>query len=194
MRGGRRPGGQKVGPGARARLLEAHQLMTAGSFAEAATKFTEMAAMARERGMTRMAATLSAKAAQCHARAGNQQGLISNTELALGDAKMEGDADHSSRTFGELLGSLAGTAFSGGVPQLEGAIRNALGVAPKIPTRTGAPVAADGVAALADVNRTMRRQIPVDCGACGAPVMANDVKFNDAGHADCPYCGCILTA
>lgn len=184
MRGGRRPGGQRVGPGARARLLEAHELKQAGKYAEAATKFTEMAAMARERGMPRMAATLSAKAAQCHAQAGNQQGLIANTELAIADAKMDGDSDHSSRTFGELLGSLAGTSFSGATPQLEGAIRNALGVAPVM--ATAAPAA--------DANRTMRRQIPAECDACGAPVSSNDVKFNDIGHADCPYCGSILTA
>ena len=199
MRGGRRPGGQKVGSGARQRLLEAHELKNSGRFAEAAVKFTELATMARERGMTRMAATLSAKAAQCHAQSGNQQGLISNTELALGDAKMEGDADHSSRTFGELLGSLVGTPFGGAVPQLEGAIRNALGVVPKVPVRPAGSVGiADalgaGAALASDVNRTMRRQIPAECGSCGAPVMAADVKFNDAGHADCPYCGCILTA
>lgn len=188
MRGGRRPGGQRVGQAARARLLAAHELKGAGKFAEAAEEFTTMAAMARERGMPRMAATLSAKAAQCHAQAGNQQGLVSSTELALGDAKMEGDADHASRTFGELLSSLGGTAFSGAVPQFEGAIRNALGVAPKMR-------ATDAVEASANAagGRSQRRTIPAECGSCGAPVSASDVKFNASGDADCPYCGCILT-
>jgi hypothetical protein len=183
MRGGRRPVGQRVGPGARARLLEAHELKRQGKFADAAARFTEMAAMARERGMPRMASTLSAQAAQCHAQAGNQQGLIASTEAAIGDAKVEGDAEHSSRTFGELLGSLSGTQFGAAAPQFEGAIRNALGVAPAMNAGAGA-----------DVNRTMRRQIPAECEGCGAPVSSADVKFNDTGHADCPYCGSILTA
>jgi hypothetical protein len=184
MRGGRRPGGQRIGPGARARLLEAHELKRSGKFAEAAAKFTEMAAMARERGMPRMAATLSAKAAQCHARAGNQQGLISSTEAAIADAKLDADPEHSSRTFGELLGSLQGTTFGAAAPQIEGAIRNALGVAPTVAS----------AAATGDVNRSMRRQIPAECDACGAPVSSADVKFNETGHADCPYCGSVLTA
>jgi hypothetical protein len=175
--------GQRIGPGARARLMEAHQLKRNGQFAEAAARFTEMAGIARERGMPRMASTLAAQAAQCHARAGNQQGLIAATEAAIADAKVEGDSHHASRTFGELLGSLDGTSFAGAKGDMDGAIRAALGVAPAV---------ASGPTA--DVNRSMRRQLPGECDACGAPVSAAEVKFPEDGHADCPYCGSILTA
>jgi hypothetical protein len=163
--------------------MEAHQLKRSGQYAEAAARFSEMAGIARERGMPRMAATLAAQAAQCHARAGNQQGLIASTEAAIADAKLEGDPQHAARTFGELLGSLDGTTFAGAKGQLDGAIRNAIGVAPVVPA-----------AATADVNRTLRRQLPAECDSCGAPVSSAEVKFNDDGNADCPYCGSILTA
>jgi hypothetical protein len=188
MRGGRRAGGQKLGEGARARLLEAHQLKKAGRFAEAAAKFSEMAAMARERDKPRMASYLGAQAAQCHAQAGDQQGLVQATELALSDARTEADPEHSSRTFGELLSSLSGTAFAGAAPQFDSAIRTALGVAPHTPT--AAAVTPNRTAP----NRTQQRHLPTECGSCGAPVSATEVKFNESGHADCPYCGCILTA
>jgi hypothetical protein len=182
-RGGRRPVGQKFGPKAQARLQEAHALKQSGRFAEAAAQFSEMAAIARERDRPRMASYLSAQAAQCHAKAGDQQGLVQATELALADARTEADPDHSSRTFGELLSSLQGTAFAAAAPQLDTAIRNALGVAPH------APAAAPAVP-----NRTMQRQLPSECSACGGPVSAAEVKFTESGHADCPYCGSILTA
>jgi hypothetical protein len=182
MRGGRRTTEQKLGPKAQARLQEAHALKQSGRFAEAAATFTEMAAIARERDRPRMASYLSAQAAQCHAKAGNQQGLVQATELALSDAREEADPDHSSRTFGELLASLQGTAFEGAAPQFDGAIRNALGVAPSAPATMAAP------------NRSMQRHLPSDCSSCGAPVSAADIKFTETGHADCPYCGSILTA
>lgn len=182
VRGGRRAMGQRLGPNARAQLLEAHQLKQAGRFAEAAARFDQMGAIARERARPRMSAYLFAQAAQCHARAGNQQALIASTQNAVADAKLEGDADHSARTFGELVGSLQGTAFAGAKPQIESAIRDALGVAPAAPA---APAAA---------NRSQQRSLPGECEACGAPVSATLVKFTAEGHADCPYCGSILTA
>lgn len=185
VRGGRRAAGQKLGPQARARLLEAHDLKRSGQFALAAARFSEMAGIARERGMPRMAATLSAQAAQCHARAGDQNGLVAATEAAIADAKVDGDAEHSARTFGELVGALQGTAFAAAGGQIEGAIRGALGVTPVAP---GAPADA------ASMSRSMRRQLPAECAACGAPVSAAEVKFLESGDADCPYCGSILTA
>ncbi|MEQ1503350.1 MAG: hypothetical protein ABMB14_14020, partial [Myxococcota bacterium] len=182
VRGGRRAG-EKLGPQVRARLMEAHQLKQSGQYALAAAKFTEMAQIARERGRSRIATTLWAQAAQCHAKAGNQQGLTEATQSAIAEAQLEADTDHSSRAFGELLGSLQGTAFAGATPQLEGAIRTAIGVAPVAST---APVG--------EVNRSLRRNLPSECEGCGAPVSSAEVKFNASGNADCPYCGSILTA
>ena len=181
MRGGRRATGQRLGPNVRAQLMEAHELKRSGRFAEAAARFDQMAAIARERDRRRMSAYLFAQAAQWHARAGSQQALIASTQNAIQDAKLEGDPDHSARTFGELLGSLQGTAFAAAKPQLETAIRDALGVAPV----ASAPAVA---------NRSQQRSLPGECEACGAPVSAGLVKFTAEGHADCPYCGSILTA
>jgi hypothetical protein len=182
LRGGRRAGAQRIGPVARQRLMEAHELKASGQFAAAATRFDELAAIARERGMPRMATTLAAQAAQCHAKAGNQQGLLASAEAAIGAAQVDGDQQHSARTFGELLGSLDGTAFAGAKDQFDGAIRTALGVTPT----TAAP-------AVGEVNRNQRRTLPAECDNCGAPVESASVKFNDDGNADCPFCGSILT-
>jgi hypothetical protein len=182
MRGGRRQAGQRLGPGARQQLQEAHQLKQSGRFAEAAAKFDTMGGIARERGMSRMSAWLFAQAAQCHAKAGDRRALVSSTENAISDARLEGDARHSARTFGELVGSLDGTPFAGAKGDIEGAIRNALGVAPSV---GGEPVA---------VNRSQSRGLPTECDGCGAPVSASLVKFTEDGHADCPYCGSVLTA
>ncbi|MEQ1571463.1 MAG: hypothetical protein ABMA64_37900, partial [Myxococcota bacterium] len=182
VRGGRRAGAQRIGPGARARLMEAHRLKEGGQFTEAAARFSEMAGIARERQMMRMATTLSGLAAQCAAAAGDKGGLVAATEAAIGDAKVDGDAKHSARTFGELLGALEGTPFAGARGDFEGAIRSALGVTPS----TGS--------ATPDVNRTLRRTLPSECDECGAPVESAALRFSDDGHADCPYCGSILTA
>jgi hypothetical protein len=181
MRGGRRAGGQRLGPVARQMLQEAHQLKESGKLAEAAAKFDSMGAIARERGLRRMSAHLYAQAAQCHAKLGDRQALVASTENAIADARMEGDASHSARTFGELLGSLDGTAFAGAKGDFEGAIRNAIGVAPS----AGGP---------GSVNRSQTRHLPTECDSCGAPVSASLVKITEDGHADCPYCGSVLTA
>jgi hypothetical protein len=183
VRGGRRGGGG-LGPRAREQLASARALAQSGQHAEAAAAYTRMAGIARERGMPRMAATLSARAAESHARAGDRQGLVAATEAAIGDAKIEADADHASRTFGDLLSSLKETEFAGAAPEMEGAIRQALGVAPTPPPAEGTPA----------VSRSVRRHLPTACDACGAPVSSAELRFNDRGDADCPYCGSILTS
>ena len=185
MRGGRRRGGKGgLGEKARALLKEAREHAERGEHAEAAALFSRMAGVARERGMPRMASTLAVRAAQCQAKIGDREGLIASTEAAIGDAKREGDSGHAARNFGDLLSSLQGTAFASASPEIEGAIRSALGVSPD----TG-----DGNANV-DVNRSMRRHMPSECDACGAPVSSEGLRFNESGHADCPLCGTVLTS
>lgn len=182
VRGGRRGGGG-LGVRAREQLAAARALAEGGQFAEAAAAYSRMAGIARERGMPRMAATLGARAARCHARAGDRQGLISSLEAAIGDAKVEGDADYSARTFGDLLTGLKDTQFAGATADMEGAIRQALGVSPATP-----PAEAQAL------GRSVRRHLPSECDGCGAPVSSAELRFNERGDADCPYCGSILTA
>lgn len=181
VRGGRRVQEQKLGPKARTLLLEAHQHRRNNQFTEAASELSAVAAIARERAMVRMASFLSAQAAICCAKAGDQQGLIAATELAITDAKIEGDADYSSRTFGALLASLEGTPFSNVAVDLDKAIRTALGTVPQAQIKA-AP------------NRSMQRHLPTECASCGATFTAGDVSFHDTGRADCPSCGSVLDA
>ncbi|MEZ4241741.1 MAG: hypothetical protein R3F59_37455 [Myxococcota bacterium] len=184
LRGGRRQQRGGLGEKAREQLQQARALAEAGKFAEAAASYDRMAGIARERDMPRMASTLSAKAAQNHAKAGDRQGLVASTEAAIGDAKQEGDAGHAARTFGDLVGSLGGTSFASAAPDIEGAIRQALGVSP----------AAAPTPEASGLGRSQRRNLPTACDACGAPVSAGDLRFDERGDADCPYCGSILTA
>lgn len=181
VRGGRRTSAQKLGAGTRAKLQEAHQFKAGGQSAEAAARFDEVAGVASDRGFPRMASYLAAQAAQCHAKAGNQQGFLAATEKAIAEGKLEADSDHAARTFGELLAGLQDTGFAAAVPELEGAIRQALGVAPH-PPGTAQP------------NRSRQRHLPSECEACGGKVSAELVKYNEIGQADCPYCSSILTA
>lgn len=182
MRGGRRAAGQRLGPVARQKLQEAHQLEQAGQLAEAATRFDAMGGIARDRGLRRMSTFLFARAAQCHAKVGDRDAFVASTENALADARMQGDPSHSARTFGALLDALEGTPFADARADFEAAIRNAVGVAPAAPGEQGV------------VNRSQARGLPTECDSCGAPVQPALVKVTDDGHADCPYCGSILTA
>ena len=42
------------------------------------------------------------------------------------------------------------------------------------------------------VNRAVRRSLPKQCSACGAPVSSAEVAFGENGTADCHYCGTVL--
>lgn len=182
MRGGRRVGEQRIGAVARQRLAEAHELEGRGEHATAAARFREVAGICRDRGLSRMATTLSAKAARCFARVGDEQGFVGATEAAIGDARLEADPQHAARTFGELLAGLEGTKFAGGRDALDAAIRSAVGIAPALPAAAG------------EVNRNQRRTVPEECEHCGAGLASVALRFNDDGSADCPFCGSVLTA
>ena len=182
VRGGRRSAAV-LGDRAREQIAEAHQLAASGQWAEAAPALSRLAGIARERGLSRMAATLGARAAQGYARTGDRDAFLAATEAAIGDAKVEGDADHGSRTFGELLAAVSDTTFSGLVPDLEGAIRQALGATPTRPSAE-APT----------MGRSVRRHLPASCEACGSDVEGATLRFNERGDADCPTCGSVLTS
>lgn len=182
LRGGRRTE-QKLGPKLREKLLEGMKEEGDGAFAQAAAKLSEVAAIARERGMARVASSLSARAARCCAKGGDQAGMLAATELAIGDARLEADAEHASRTFGDLLVTIDGSSLSNLAPEIEAAIRSALGTAPQRERpKAGAP------------NRNLQRHLPSECPACGLKITAEELLFDGTGRADCPACSTILVA
>jgi hypothetical protein len=184
VRGGRRIQEQRIGPGARARVMEAHRLESDGQLSPAAGAFAEVARITRERSLTRMATFLAAGAARCSAKAGDRDGFVQNAELAIGAAKLEGDAGFSARTFGALVASLSQTPFAAGAPSFAEAVHQAVGVAPSVAI-VDAPTA--------EASRSWRRHLPGECTGCGGAVASDAVVFNDDGTADCTYCGSVLT-
>lgn len=180
-RGGRRSAGNRLGDVARQRLMEAHQRYQDGQYAEAAERFGRMAEVARERNMPQIAAHLSAKAAASHAQLGDAGQMRSWLDRAVSDARQVTDKDRTARTFGTLVQVLRGSPLAGSADEIEAELRQQLGVTPKASEGGGT------------VNRSMRRQLPQRCSACGAPVSGAEVQFNEDGSADCNFCGSILT-
>lgn len=183
-RGGRRAGAGALGDVARQRLHEAHELMAGGQFPQAAALFARMAGVARERGMPRMAAHLAARAAAAHARAGDAAGFQEMASAAIADARVDGDKDRAARDFGILAEVVRDSPLASAADELEAAVRSQLGVAPRAPA-----AAAEG----GPVNRSMRRHLPQACVSCGAPVSGAQLRFNDDGSVDCPFCGSLMT-
>jgi hypothetical protein len=178
VRGGRRLGEQRLGDRARDALVASHAARDGGRWAEAAPGFEKSAMVCRDRGMTRSATWLGTLAAECRARAGDAAGAVAALEAAIGDARADGDKGHSAQVFGELLAALAGTPLAGAVADLERAIRDAVGVAPKPPGG-------------ADVNRTLKRTLPATCDTCGTATDAARARRSEDG-ADCHVCGAVL--
>jgi hypothetical protein len=185
LRGGRRIAEQKIGPGARARVMDAHRLGRDGQHREAAAAFADVARITRERHLSRMATHLGAQAARYSAKAGDKDGFVQHAEQAIADARTEGDAAFSARTFGTLVASLADTPFAAGASSFAEAVHQAVGVAPAVAI-VDAPTA--------EASRSWRRHLPSECLACGGTVGSSEVVFNRDGTADCVYCGSLLTA
>ncbi len=179
-RGGRRSAENRLGAVARQRMMEGNQLFRSGDYAAAAERFERMAPVARDRGMPRVAAHLSVRAAASHAKLGAQAAFDTWLDHAIADAKQDGDKERSSRMFGKLLKVVRDSPLAGQADALEQKVRSQVGVPPKVPE--GEVV----------VNRSMRRHLPSKCAACGAPVEADEVEFNEDGSVDCDHCGSIL--
>jgi len=180
-RGGRRKLEHRLGNVARQRIQEGHAHLGTGEASEAATKFSGMADVAREREMPRVAAHLGAHAALAHAIAGDREAFEVALESAVAAARQDADKDRSSRLFGTILDRLAETGLGESVEELRTSLRNQLGVTPKAPT------------ADPSVNRSMRRHLPKVCATCGADVDEVTVAFNDDSSADCERCGSLLS-
>lgn len=181
-RGGRRRAGNRLGDVARQRMQEARQHYRQGQYAEAAGLFERMAGVARERDLTRVAIHMGVRAAACHAHLGHGEAFDQWLAHAMHDAKAEGDRDRSARTFGQLVKVLADTPLADRSDDVAQTVRSQLGVMPKAPERSGTPI-----------NRSVRRHLPKACASCGAPVVADEVEFNEDGAVDCDTCGGLVS-
>jgi len=181
VRGGRREAGTKMGDKARERLRAAHALASDGDHAGASAELTELAGIARKRGLHRIAVHLGTRAAAQAARAGDRDGVIAAAEVAIADAKLDGDKPRSARAFGRIIKALRAGDHDEAAERVAAKVRSELGVAAKAPS-------GDGPA----VNRAMRRHLPKACPTCGTKVSADGVDFNDDGSVDCTVCGGVL--
>lgn len=178
VRGGRRPGEHRLGDRARETLALAHAAWGEGRWSDAAPHFEKGALVCRDRGMFRSATWLGTLAAASRARAGDAPAALAALEAAIRDARADADRVHAAVVFGELLSFLAGTPLEAAVPDLERAIRDAVGAQPKPPGG-------------AEVNRVLKRIMASACDACGAPADPEKVRLSEDG-ADCPVCGAVL--
>lgn len=180
----RSPGARKdtaLGPNAQQRLREAHDQLKSGDPAAAAATFARMAEVAAGKGRHGMATHLALQGVRAHAHAGD-------TDAATG---------------------LAATAVQYGAPaQNQRKVAQRFSKAVKALRDAGHDAAADAVAETArtkmqiqklpevpeaqPVNRAVRRSLPKQCSACGAPVSSAEVAFGENGTADCHYCGTVL--
>lgn len=163
-------------------MQEARQHYREGQYAEAAERFERMAGVARERDLSRVAVHLGARAAACHAQMGSADAFDTWLGHALADAALDGDRDRSSRTFGRLVEIVKTTPLSEKADGVVEKVRSQIGVTPKVPEASNKPV-----------NRSMRRHLPKVCASCGAPVVAEDVEFNEDGSVDCDTCGALVS-
>lgn len=181
-RGGRRRASNRLGDVARQRLKEARGHYREGRYGEAAALFERMAGVARERDMPRVAVHLGARAAACHAQLGDAAAFETWLGHAISDAQHEGDRDRAARTFGRLVQALKESPLSEQASDVVQTVRSQLGVVPRAPELSTAPV-----------NRSVRRHLPQKCANCGAPVNADDVEFNEDGSVDCETCGGLVS-
>ena len=181
VRGGRREAATKLGEKARERLRGAHQLATQGDHAAAADEFAAMAAIARKRGLHRIAVHVGVRAATQATKAGNFELATSLTRDAIDDAKAAGDKPRAARAFGRVIRALREADQAELASTLADEIRASIGVGAKV--SEGEP---------AKVNRAMRRRLPKACPTCGSKVDADAVSFNEDGSVDCPVCGSVL--
>ena len=180
VRGGRREAGTRLGDKARERLRAAHDLAKGGDHAAAATELRELAAIARKRQLHRIAVHLGTRSAGQAARGGDLESVQAAAELAIQDAKADGDKPRSARAFGRLLNALRGAEHNDAAEIIATQVREGLGVAAKASTEAQT------------VNRAMRRGLPKVCPTCGTKVASDGVDFNEDGTVDCGVCGGVL--
>lgn len=177
VRGGKRIGEQRLGERARDTLAAAHEAWAGGRWAEAGAGFAKGVRICRDRGMHRSAAWLGTLEAAAHAKGGDARAALGAVEGALADARADGDRSHAASVFGELLAALAGTPLEASVPDLERAIREAVGVAPRARDQ--------------ELNRSDKRTLPGRCDVCGVAPDPEKVRPSDDG-SDCQLCGSVL--
>ena len=180
VRGGRREAGTRLGDKARERLRAAHALASDSNHAAAAAELGELAAIARKRGLHRIAVHLGTRSAAQSARGGDLPAVTATAALAIQDAKADGDKPRSARAFGRVLNVLRDGEQAEAADALAAQVREGLGVAAK--------AAKEGPT----VNRAMRRTLPKSCPTCSVRVSADAVDFNDDGSVDCGVCGGVL--
>jgi hypothetical protein len=174
-----RPG--DVGPRARQLLRQAHQLMEAGHYPEAAAAFGRLAEAARDRGMLARAGDLTLQAARAHLRAGDPEAALQRGRQGLGMLVRGGHPGRAMRLLPRLVQALREGGHHAQADALQAEAEQSLaGIRPE-PERFGSPPARQG-------------ELPARCASCGGPLRPDEVEWHNAVTAECPYCGSTVKA
>lgn len=175
---GRRPAQRPLAQLALQALNQAHRLMAAGQFPQAAERFSQLSQGAQRLGRLQQAANLQAQAGLAWAEAGQAEPALSAGRAAL-QAFL---ALNMRPRFQGYLANLSATLRARGLvtaaDQLEAEFSSHLSPRPTTP--------AEQPAALS------RARLPSVCPQCGAPVRSDEVEWIDEYSAECAFCGAVI--
>ncbi len=156
-------------------LQRAHRSMENGDYANAATIFERLARGAHDRGMLRQAPRLYLQAGRAYTLAGNTE---KGTDLLRQGLNIFVAAQHWGRlhqTGQRVVDELEQWGHADHTKEFEEWLKDTL------------PEKAE---TYQDAGRSTRRpELPLHCPSCGGPIRADEVEWQDASTAECPYCG-----
>jgi len=165
-------------------LARANRLFDRGRFAEAAPIFDRLAEGAAERGMLNRAGDLYLQSARCHLEMGKATLAVEQGKQALRLFGRVGLIGKIERLMPRMVEALQEKGYETEAEALRQEVEARLTEVP--PGRRPPPGARPARSPMT------RREMPVKCSACGAPVKPDDVTWLDPQTAECPYCGLVL--
>ena len=175
--------GPRIGRGPLARpalqaLNQAHRLMAAGEYRQAAELFSQLSRGAKSLGRPQQAANLQAQAGLAWAEAGQPGEAVQQGSMALRGflgLKM------MPRYHG-YLNLLTATLRRMGYMDAAGQIQGEFAI--QEPLQPEAPQVQN--------HTPDRPRLPAACTQCGAPVRSDEVDWIDEYSAECAFCGAVL--
>lgn len=161
-------------------LRRAHRLLENGRHGEAAVIFERLAYGARDLGMERRAPNLFVQGALAFYLAGDPQAGKKMLGDGLGMLSQAGRRERLVRLGSRAVAELEGAGFHEDARAAQARLDEAL-----------AAIGAEGETGEPPTGHTGR--LPAVCPGCGAIVHADEVDWVDEIHAECAYCGRMLT-
>ncbi len=171
-----RPFRRAFAPDAPPLLQRANQLLSSGNYAEAANAFEQLARAAEARGGPR-APFFYVQAGRGKVQAGKTADGLEDLERGLGLFATRGKADKASKVGLRIISELNARGLRGEAQKIRDYLRELV------------PGFEEGMASSSQSPAPQRRTLPPHCPGCGAPLLPDEVEWQEGGTAVCEYCG-----